>query len=348
MDSINRTSRAKALSLSAGGGLAAFAVLLLAGGCGQTGPDRLYINLDQALKQAEADQPPPLAARTPALPGLEGENSEIPAVPRQIVLGDDMEALTKEALDKVRANQQRLYAQIRERLLEGYEAELAAAMAERREEVLGSYQTDLDQAFEDIRRRFEASAMEAGPLVFRLSWLAGFPDPDPSNRRAPRGNAVEQAMGEEAAEIRPKLAAIRRAYHEAIAAILERIKYDSRADYEALDDVEASEKDRLAARADLEAREAAATALASLVDSAFDAQRTLEGVPAAAVQRTAAPSLPAGSMSPKAREVFPLRDRIMSEARAFAGARGAVLSLDSRGAKDATQEFMEWRNNKGS
>lgn len=321
-------------------------VLLLAcapflAGCGE--PDEVWIDTSQAL----VPEPPPLAATAPALPAIPGARNELPPIEKQSLVASDVRSLTRAALEKARASQENLFQELRDRLAETYRAELEGVRQQTIIEVIKQYDEDLTKAFEDIRARFEAHALEIGPLVHRLSWLAGFPDPDPRNRRNPRGTYIEKKEAEEAAKIRPEIDRLRAEYRAEVEEILSRLALDLRADLESLAE-EAGDKDREALlRAEREAREQASVGLARLEESAFDARKVLEAVPGVVVEREPVPAKPAEVWRAQNRDLYPQEERLKSEALIFARSRGWRLSTMKRGVPDRTQEFLEWRKSMG-
>jgi hypothetical protein len=313
----------------------------LLAGCGD--PEEVWIDTSQAL----VPEPPPLSATAPALPAIPGARNELPLIENQSLVASDVRSLTRAALQKARASQENLFRELRDRLAETYRAELEGVRQTTIIEVIQQYDEDLTQAFVDIRAKFEAHALQVGPLVHRLSWLAGFPDPDPRSRRTPRGTYIERKEAEESAKIRPEIDRLRAQYQAEVQEILSRLALDLRADLEALAD-EVDDKDReTLLRAESEAREQASIGLARLEESAFDARKVLEAVPGVVVQRDPVPAKPAEVWRAQNRDLYPQEERLRSEALIFARSRGWRLSKMKRGVPDRTQEFLEWRKSMG-
>jgi len=323
-------------------GLAATAVL--GGGCSGSRPERLYVNLSAAASQIQ-DQPGQ-AFRTFGQKGLPGVAAELPGLPAQITLSDDSRELSREAWDEVQASRDRLYQDLKAKLTSSYLAEVRGLREEKRMDLEEAHAKKLDSAWEGIRKKFDELSKQTGPLMYRLSWLSGFPDPDPSSRRRSLSDKLRQAELEEAAKIRTKIKELEDHYRLEVRSILAGIQAEKDSVLNRLVEEENRQDADLVRQADAEAKRRAAQALSAIAESDFQPQGVLPSQPALKVQDPGVKPKPATDWDSPPRSPWPLNARLKDEAMIYIRLQGGVFSPTAQGAKDVTQEFLAWRRSR--
>jgi len=323
-------------------GLAAMAVL--GGGCSGPKPERLYVNL--AALESQIQSPPGPGFRTLGQKGLPSASSELPGLPAQITLSDDSRELSKEAWDEVQASRDRLYKDLKAKLTRSYLAEVRGLREEKRKDLEAAHAKKLDLAWEGIRQKFDGLSKQTGPLMYRLSWLSGFPDPDPSSRRRSVSDKLRQAELEEAAGIRAKIKGLEDQYRLEVKSLLASIQTERDSILNTLMEEESRQDAGLVRQADAEAKRRAAQALSAIAETDFQPQGVLPAQPSLSVQDPGIKAKPATDWDSAPRSPWPLNARLKDEAMIYIRLQGGVFSPTSEGARDVTREFLAWRRSR--
>ena len=320
------------------------AAALLAGGCSVDKPQALFVDLDRL----EALAPPAPAGifSTPGLQGLKASSGSLAALPEQITLSEDSRALSQEAWREVQASREKLFQDLKRKLTLTYLSEVQGLRDEKRLELAEREQERLEKVWLVIRSKFEALAAKTGPLTFRLSWLSGFPDPDPNSRRRSTQDQLRQAQLAESAELRKQIKGLEDAYRDEVKALLANLAAESDSALAKVIEEEKLQDGDLIRQAEAEARRRAAQALSAISESAFTPESSLPAQPAALAQGAAAQAKRPQDWRSESRSPWPLRARLKDEAMIFVRLQGGTWSSTSKGAKDATQEFLKWRRSR--
>lgn len=323
-------------------GLAAIAVL--GGGCSGPKPEKLYINLSAAASQIPAPSGP--GFRTFGQKGMPSASSQLPGLPAQITLSDDSRELSKEAWDEVQASRDRLYQDLKAKLTRSYLAEVRGLREERRKDLEEAHAKKLDLAWEAIRGKFDELSKQTGPMMHRLSWLSGFPDPDPSSRRRSASDKLKQSELEEAATIRGKIKELEERYRLEVKSLLAGVQADKDSVLNRLLEEEGRQDAGLVRQADAEARRRAAQALSAIAETDFQPRGVLPAQPALTAVDPGIKARPATDWAAPPRSPWPLSERLRDEAMIYIRLQGGVTSPTPDGARDVTQEFLAWRRSR--
>lgn len=320
------------------------ASVLLAGGCSVSKPDLIFVDLDKI--EALSPAAPVGTFATQGLKGLKASTGSLAALPEQITLTEDSRALSQEAWREVQASREKLFDDLKKKLTLTYLSEVQGLRDEKRRELAEKEVEKLEKVWDQIRAKFEALARKTGPLNYRLSWLSGFPDPDPNSRRRVFGNEMRQAQLEESAKIRTEIRALEAAYREEVRALLATVAADNDAALAQIIEQEKLQDGDLIRQAETEARRRAAQVLSAISESAFTPESSLPAQPAALASGVGAQPKRPQDWSSEFRSPWPLRARLKDQAMIFVRLQGGTWSSTSKGAKDATQEFLEWRRSR--
>jgi hypothetical protein len=319
--------------------LAAACALTLAG-CA-TNRETVYVDLSSihpSSLQPVAELPSPKApGATP------GETLTLPATePTSITLGarDDL----------LRENIERAERELSRALSREYldEAEREASA------LLGALNPERDAALaaaqDRIRERFSIYAEERAPKLARLTAIVGFPDPNPASTPSTQEMPeYARRLLEEARQLRADLRSIDAAYEADVAAILQEVtsEYDNK--LAELQAQIARQRSDAIERAEQNAVRQAQSAYAALQPSLLK-RETVEvpGTPAKTVTIEPVQAMPeppkveSNLLTPQEREAL-----LKEQLTIWSSARGYVLSQTPIGARDATDEFKEWRKEMG-
>lgn len=320
------------------------ASVFLAGGCSVNKPPLLFVDLDKI--EALSPAMPPGSFTTQGLKGLKASSGALAALPEQITLSEDSRALSQDAWREVQASRERLFQDLKKKLTLTYLAEVQGLRDERRLELAQKELEKLDKVWEQIRIKFEAMAAKTGPLTYRLSWLSGFPDPDPRSRRRSFVDDQRKAQLEESAAIRKEIQELETVFRQEVRALLTNLEAEKDSALAQVIEQENLQDADLARQAETEARRRAAQVLSAISESAFTPEGSLPAQPAVAAQGASAQAKRPQDWQSPARSPWPLRARLKDEAMIFVRLQGGAWSATSKGAKDSTQEFLEWRRSR--
>jgi hypothetical protein len=329
--------------LLSGTGLGLIAMALLTGGCSSKSP-ALFVDLDRI--EAQSPPIPPSAFVTQGLMGMAGQASELPGLPAQITLSDDSKALSQEAWSEVQASRERLFQDLKTKLGRSYLAEVQSLRDEKREELEKKHEARLEKAWNEIRIKFEKLSAQTGPLVHRLSWLSGFPDPDPGSRRKSTSDKLRQGELDEAAALRKQISALEAQYRLEVKSLLKGLEADKDSTLISLIEQEKREDANLLRQAEAEAKRRAAQALSAISESAFSPEGSLPAQPPVKVQGPDVRAKSPTDWSSSPRSPWPLRDRLKDEAMIYIRLKGGKVASTPKGAQDVTKEFLAWRRSR--
>lgn len=320
------------------------ATALLAGGCSVNKPPLLFVDLDRL--EAIAPAVPSDGFATRGLKGLKAISGSMAALPEQITLSEDSRALSQEAWREVQASREKLFQDLKRKLTLTYLSEVQGLRDEKRLELAEKELEKLERVWEVIRGKFEILAAKTGPLTYRLSWLAGFPDPDPNSRRRSLVDELRKAQLEESAELRKQIKALEDSYRAEVRALLANLEADNESALAQVIEQEKLQDGDLIRQAETEARRRAAQVLSAISESAFTPESSLPAQPASLAQGAAAQAKRPQDWRSEYRSPWPLRARLKDEAMIFVRLQGGAWSPTAKGAKDATQEFLKWRRSR--
>lgn len=309
-------------------------------GC-QPAPERVYVDLDSVTERPFlALEAVPPAEWSPVL----AQMLEIQGLPESEIQVESAEELAKRGLEALELSQERALQDTLERLRRAYLLEVRRFESERRQEIMARQEILLNEAYDELYARFLAMAQETGPRYWELSWLSGFPDPDPQSRRRPiSARAFEVAYFERARQLREEIEALHLEHRSGIVDVLDRLDSDLIAELAQVEaEVEAIRRDReLQARIDAE--EIARATLEEIQATTIELRRTLPAIPAVAVRIEGSERLPAlPSMAPD-RRTESHKSMMEQQLEVFARVQGYELVQRPQAGRDATEEFIQWR-----
>ncbi len=252
-------------------------------------------------------------------------------------------AQAQAALKAARDDQERSFRELRARMRDRVALELAPQEEAERAALVAGF-PELENALRDQATRvFEQGAPRAGGLRRELAVAVGYPDPDPrSLRQAAKSDVLGANRLAQAVSARQGLrehdAAFRQTVDRLIAELLDEIR-DRRTKLEA--DILAKRESREMA-AEEEARQVTIGLMTELRGTGPNPNRRLAPAQGA---RTSLPGV-AAPMEPRAPQSAALRSGmgLREQATVFATLRGYRLTWDSGKGRDATEEFLAWRN----
>lgn len=267
-------------------------------------------------------------------------------LPAQITLSDDSRELSRQAWDEVQASRDRLYQDLKAKLSRSYLAEVRGLREDKRKELEEAHIRSLDSAWKGIREKFDDLSKKTGPMNYRLSWLSGFPDPDPSSRRRSVSDKLRQAELDEAAKIRTRVKELEDQYRLEVRSLLAGLQAEKDSALNRMTEEENRQDADLVRQADAEAKRRAAQALSAIAETDFQPQGILPAQPSIRVQDPGVKATSATDWSSESRSPWPLNERLKDEAMIYIRLQGGIFSPGPEGARDVTREFMAWRRSR--
>ncbi|MBS1716975.1 MAG: hypothetical protein JSS72_04500 [Armatimonadetes bacterium] len=316
------------------------AIASLVCGCGKsTSQQVVFVDLDQiAPRQIQLPPAKTLGAITvPGDPGI-----TLPALPARTVKNkiNGSEVDISGFLEK---RKQKVLKQLTRRLSNIYQSRLASAEAEQRQAMTAKQQEISLTYRARLRSLFDQYAEKRGPIVARLAFMVGFPEPRNRGQARPETKgAVAEQRRTEIRSLRAKLAQIEKDYKQGSATLI--LERQNALDLPSLEFSKAVEQARI--KADSEAQ-ADAEKQVQLLLSDLQAP-ALKGseiqIPAAPEARSGAipgSTLPAVPIEGDSPQVFTKED-LRAELNIWLGINGYRLGKAGDGL-DKTKEFKEWR-----
>lgn len=318
--------------------LAVIAIVALGiSGCARD-PELVWVDLSETEPESTR------FVRVPTRPGLQPEGGSLEAMPEQSLAIGDSEETIRLAIAQIKEDQQLLFLDLKEKLFEQLRAEVRTANNSQREQVIAEYQAAFAEALEEISVMFASHAEIVGQKWHRLSWLAGFPDPDPRSRRIPReGDHIGEQRIDEAKRLREEIALLEEQFRAQTDEILNSLRDGLRADVAAIADELETEIAKARDQADAQAREASLKAIQDVDESALNLEEKLPALPGTTTVPRAVPGTRAETWSTQETN-FSRKQQLRSLARLYAASVGAKLAESPQGAADHTQEFWNWVN----
>jgi hypothetical protein len=322
--------------------------LLLSSGCRGLRQEAVFVDLD-GIVASEPDLPAFAVARPqPPAPPAGIPPLIQPELPPRVLRAETGQRMAQ-ARQTIRQQREQAYTQLLTRLREVYREE-AERLHDQMLEALGPVREALvEEVRGRVRAAFDDYAAQRGPLLARLTMHAGMPDVDPLSTRIHAGDDLMlRAALEEAKRIRARLAALEAEHDGRVSSILAEADASIQARVQELSD----ELRRMRVDADRRAEAEAARQL----------RRHEEEVRVVLAERDEIrlPEVPArsyaGSPSPDPLPEQPhlSPDRILqnreerralleAEVRIWAGVAGYRVVEGPARAREATQEFLQWR-----
>lgn len=201
------------------------------------------------------------------------------------------------------------------------------------------------QALLAAHQAFQEYAPKNGAALGRIALLAGFPDPDPGSVRDQEGPAERTRVlaTEEAKSWRERRRSVWASYDEVVNALDSAVREAAAADQRSIIEemALALEEDQRQAEKLADRRNTQIGASGSAL--AGSSTESLRGVPAVAVTMPAVQVAPRPTISAKEAQ-SPDRTRVLSDLAIWAASHNYVLAPTKDAARDATKEFMLWRN----
>ena len=324
---------------------AATSGLLLAlglAGCAPRGEERVSVDLATVARRARVvdpavapvpRSPAPLGAATRTLPALP---ATVIAPPKEV-----SKAELRARLERERAAAQ---ASLAERLRDSYAAEAQAAEFAKLREIEAARLEGAQDVIARLRERFDAYNAKRAPLVARLAFLVGFPDP--GARPTDAVTEASRRAAAEAATIRTRLAELDRDFDAYVKGLQDTAAAELAAQLAKLREEFAAARRDLESRAIREAREQVARVAAELdLRLGGGEPVALPAVPARSVTLPASEGLPRVDFTP-ASPPDRLTSRLRAELRIWSGLRRTRVVSPGPGVRDATAEFEKWRQNR--
>lgn len=312
--------------------------------CGACAPsrERVYIDLNAVLATLPPDRPLPDLDAPPG--GEPPRTISIGSTPSmQVRVGQSAEATLEE-------NRARAQRQLARTLASEYRQELEAE-ANRRIAALEPLRREAEEAAQSaIRAIFEAYAEKRSVLIARLAAIVGFPDPNPRSLPPRRQvDAPAQKLLDEAASLREQINQVDREYEADVERTLASVEEKYQIDLTNLQASLEQERADALARAEKQAEAEARESFEALRPAMIQPQEiSLPGAPA---RSQTLPAVPAAPDPPQVvgEALGPERRRKLIEAQldVWAAARGYIISKSEGGARNATREFIQWREERG-
>lgn len=306
-------------------------------------PKLVYVDVDSLISTPV--QPTHQASQPKSPAGSPATSAQISALEKRIVSfpvkGDPLH----EARQIVAKSEQDAVREIAQRLSKTYLNEVDDIYAERKRSLSPAEQESYDKVFAQIRQRFTVYAEKRGPLLVKLAAKVGWPDPDPTSLRVPDdSNKRRLAVFKQAKELRENIKSLDYEYDKDIQALLDESKASLEQAFAGLE-VEIEElRAKKLEQAEAEARKQVASVrdqIHSLVVG--DPSVTLETVPSKEV------AFPSASPQAYPAQKRTVQDNASQEVKADLAiwlAQNRFLLAPKGKARDATEEFKEWRNKK--
>lgn len=309
-------------------------------GCTARQEERVSVDLTAIVRRERRTSP--AANPSPRSPApLPSVTRTLPALPARTI-DPPKERSRAELIAELERERSAAEAALARRLRDAYAAEAKADEFARLREIEGARLEGAADVVTKLRARFEAYDAKRAPLVARLAFLIGFPDPGPR----PSDNANEDARRRtaEAATSRTRLAELDREFDAYVAELQAQAEAELAIRLAKLREDLVSVRRELEARAAREAREQVARIAADLDLRLGGGEPVrLPAVPARSVTLPASTPLPRVDFTP-ASPPDRLLERLRSELRIWSGLhRVRVVSAAPR-VRDATAEFEKWRN----
>lgn len=316
-------------------------VIVGVGGCS---PDPELVFIDRS-RFAEVDLRPAATGMSIPTRSIAGATFSLPSLNTRTLYVASVRERFESAMLQVQSDQEALVRQMFEALRKLYMGELATLEARERERIEEEGEVALDEAYAQVRAIFEKYAKPIGQKWIRLSWLVGFPDPDPRSRRAPRTDNKEQiARFEEAVRLRKEIRELGELYRDEVGAQLQVVNNEQRALLAQLAQEFNIRRIEREAEAEAEAKEIGLRAISQLQGFVLDPTQVLPPLPG---DQVVVP--PAGTTIPRldpapGETAFAPTERLADQIKIFTGIHHYELSSTPRGARNVTEEFARWRS----
>lgn len=285
--------------------------------------------------------PTPITVTPKQIGGLpQGKIDDLSA---KSIMTDSSSEMSLFAEQTIRRSQEKMYQEIRLRLMEAYRAELTLTLDKKRQELEAEFAKDLDAVHAEMERRFNALADKLGPKWSKIAWLVGFPDPDPnSKRRARAGDFDAERRLILAAELRAEIKALNEAFTAERVAAFETVVDSYRADFDSLDQAENDALEASERKAESDARAAAIKNIRSFAGMVFDTDKLVAEVKGAVVSSPGR-TVPGKTLSSNSKTIWSVNDMMKDLALTYARSHGWRLAPAGPGVMDKTEDFCEWR-----
>lgn len=316
--------------------------ILFAVGCSAPDRELVYVDRNQALATVPVEaRPTTPKVETPA--GVPASQASVPAMPQRTVsIGNAQQRLAR-ASQVIAKNRADALEQITRELSETYRKEVARIARERKDAMDEDRLRGYGDVVDRLSERFERYAHERGPKIARLALLANFPDEDPgSKRQAPERQRIEAERLAEAKRLRSEIAALDAEYRKDASLLVASVDARYR------EDLVAFERELESMRIDADRR--AANEAQKQLEAEFKLSSILEG---RATRRL--PAEPAQSVTISGSGAFPAPPEVaqlesvgrlqalQNELVVWAETHHYRLADAPKGARDATQEFVQWK-----
>lgn len=318
-------------------GLAAGWVALVVAGCGEPAA-RVSVDLARVPWTAPAPVPP---SPEPPNISIPADTAAIPDLPaRNLYLGETRARL-EEAKQALERNRRVAMDNLSRRLRAELDDELARIESERTEALAPARAERMDRLFGELRTTFEDFAREIGPLRWRLAELNGFPDVPGQGSDEAAGIAVAR-RAVESRELRSSILHLETEYRRRVDERLAAVGAEADAELGRIRTEMAELRDRMEREIDRIVQGMARESLQLLAKgSMVESNRVLPPVRGSKVELPATRPLAPGPSMPPA--IDDRRTWLASEAKIWAASRGYRLASPGPGVRDATEEFVRWR-----
>ncbi len=315
----------------------AFAFALALAGC-RSSADKVYVDLSTVTLQKVATVDPVAASEGNRYSG----SVELPSLDERELFIGSAEDRAREALDVYRKAQEEAVKGVLARLEKSYSIEAARTLKEGQSEIEKQHNAEVDLEIDRLRTDFEKHAETMGTLRNDLTAIVGFPDPDPKSVRVPPTHDKEAtAKFNKARGVRTLIEAANQAYTTLVRSRLGALEDKQKSMIEALSKQSDTDRAEVVRRAQAEALAVAQQAQAVLERSALAPETQLPAVPGAA---TSVDSLPvAAPPFTKAAPVAESPESLREQLNVFLRVMNYRLVDSPKKGRDATQEFVEWR-----
>jgi hypothetical protein len=282
-----------------------------------------------------------------APPAFAGSSLTLPALPAETYrLSSDKQRI-REVQDVIRKSRENALTEISTQLRDTYLKDVQRSEQEEIAKLGPQEQAAFQHAMEGANAVFEEYARKRGPLLAKLSLFAGFPDVDPaSQKQPPRSNRAVFNEFQEAKTLRAQLAELDRSYQQQASSLFGQARSEYAAGVQRVTlqfqrmRATADERARREAQAEVSKEQAQLTSALGDKTVSFPAQRgrtvTVEG--------SKPPAAPPAVDVPGRQDMLQrLKGAEQSDLKIWAGLKGYVISSERGGARDATAEFVKWR-----
>ncbi|MFN7171455.1 MAG: hypothetical protein ACK4P3_01530 [Fimbriimonadaceae bacterium] len=288
---------------------------------------------------------PTVVQTTPGVPSAGAEQ----VVLEPMAAGTEFRALNSEeafeqAVAAIEEQRKSAFREISRELRRGYDAEIDRWARMERIRLTAESREHIRQALREIEVAFQEYALRRGPPLVRLSFLVGFPDPDPKSQvEMPENRPFLEQKLKEAPPLRRRITVLDAEFEARTAKIMDRAQEQTELDLTRFQVEVARKRIEALEQAEGQALRLIQQSPSFSPDAAGEFRIDIQPEP------PIAETLPGFPASEGVAVVLPgslpqsvARQRVDSELNLWCAIQGYRLATPGEPAKDVTEEFIEW------